>query len=70
MGQGCPRAANLREELDVEVGLPRLVGEGLEVARRSAAGVVDQDVEPPEARDGGLDQALDVVHPRDVRHHA
>src|SRR5690606_13808667 len=45
VGQYGPAAADLGEQLDLQVGLPVGVGQLLEAARDGAAGVVDQHVD-------------------------
>ena len=52
--------ADRPEELQVEIGLPVLVGDVAEWPGGRGAGVVDQDVEAAEALDCRTDHALDV----------
>src|SRR6202044_3768711 len=49
-------AADLREQLHLDVVVPVVVGERGEPARPGPARVVDQDVEPAEGRGGGGDE--------------
>ena len=59
-------AADQREELDVEVGDPVLVGERLEGAGVRAAGVVDEEVDPAERLGGARDEVPDLLGIGDV----
>jgi len=61
-------AADLREQLDVEVAVPVLVGECLERARVGGAGVVDQDVDPAQRFRGGGNEVSDLVREGHVHH--
>ena len=69
-GHHQARQANGGKQFQVEVGLPGFVGDRLELARRGSAGVVDQNVEPPEGLDGLGHQAFAVGGLADVGGHS
>src|SRR5262249_46533539 len=60
-------AADGREEFELEVGLPGRVVDTVEASGRGGPGIVDQDVEPPEAFDGRGHELLEVTGAHDIR---
>ena len=53
-------------QVDGDDRVPVLFGHAQEVAVAEDAGAVDEDIEPPEAVDGGLDDALAAFDRRDA----
>ena len=64
-----PHAADRREELQLEVGLPGRVVDRVEPSGRRGAGVVDEDVDPPEPPERRGHEPLEVAGARDVSRH-
>ena len=65
-GQGRSRRADGAEQVELERGLPDLVGHVLELANLAVADVVDEDVEPSVAFDRLLHDALRLARLREV----
>jgi isopenicillin-N N-acyltransferase like protein len=67
--QRRPGAPDLGEQLDLDVGLPVVVGQRAELAGVGPAGVVDQDVESAHRLVGRLDERGDLIGHGHVAHH-
>ena len=69
MGQDQTSQPDGRQQLELDVRLPRVVVDRLDGAGRRPAGVVHDPIDPPPARHGGLDEGFEVGRPGDVGPH-